>query len=515
MARAAALEKHRLLGRDVAARVPASRPGAPRVLVGCLRAMPDHTAYEVVLAQALRERGAEVALLTCGGGLPACEMGWPRNGAPRPCNTCGWVTDALASASGLRHFRLADELPWGGDARRAPGEPGPMGGLDPVEGALPSAVWSVRTSEIMEHPDGPALLRDHAVATAGAYAATERVLDEFRPDVVFLLNGMFAAEHGIRAAALSRGIRVPTYELAPRGGALVLSQHGVAPKFELGRLWDSCKGTPLTDGEELALDHMLRARTSGRGAHEPYDFAAAEDGRQLREGLQLPADARIVSLFSNIAWDTALQENDLAYSSMIDFIVDAVRMAGDSDATHLVVRSHPAEVKWGTGQPIEASVRARLGDVPPNVRFVGPADTLNSYSLIESSEAVLCYASTVGLEAAVSGVPVAVAADVHYRGRGFTIDINTPADVASVLNEPPARMSREQVDLARRYAFAFFFRAMVPLGSVSRKLDGTVDTMPTTASQLRVGVDPRLDFICDRILDGGEFDLPVELATDQ
>ena len=36
---------------------------------------------------------------------------------------------------------------------------------------------------------------------------------------------------------------------------------------------------------------------------------------------------------------------------------------------------------------------------------------------------MLCYTTTVGLEAAVRGIPVAVAGETHYRGRGFTSDI--------------------------------------------------------------------------------------------
>src|SRR5262245_17704520 len=48
-------------------------PGGKRVLVLSLRMWTHHAAYESVIAQALRLRGADVSLLTCGGGQPICE----------------------------------------------------------------------------------------------------------------------------------------------------------------------------------------------------------------------------------------------------------------------------------------------------------------------------------------------------------------------------------------------------------------------------------------------------------
>ena len=72
-------------------------------------------------------------------------------------------------------------------------------------------------------------------------------------------------------------------------------------------------------------------------------------------------------------------------------------------------------------------------------------------------------------------------------------------------------MSAEQVDLARRYAFAFFFRLMIPFAHV-RGEGGRLVRVPTSADELVRGRDPYLDFVCERILDGGEFYLPSRLA---
>lgn len=514
LARVTRLGDHGKLGKAVRNSLAEQATPSRRVLICALRAWPDHNAYEIVIAQALRLRGIEVAIVTSGGGMPMCELGWPREAWPRPCDRCSWTTDRIAAASGLKHFRLADRYEWGENATKASLVPLPGTATDPAESARASTIWSLRTSEIASHEDGPEVLRDYAVAHSAVDRAINEILDEFKPESVLMVNGMFAAESAIRGSALARGLRAPTYEIAPRGGALVFSQEGLAPALDLDRTWELHGETPLTAAQSSALDDLLGRRTEGLGTHEAYAFEKAADINAIRDSLGLRPDSRIVSLFANITWDTALQNNDIVYGSMIEFAADAIRRVASMPDVDLVIRSHPAEVKWGTAQPVEPGVRSLIGnDIPPNVHFVRPDQTLNSYTLVTASDLVLSYATTVGLEAAVAGVPVAVAAQAHYRGRGFTVDLTSPDDLSEVMKNPPDGLTSQELELARRYAFAFFFRAMIPFPTVTRHLSAAVDAMVTSAAEIQPGADPYLDFICDRIIDGGHFDLPDELVN--
>lgn len=45
-----------------------------------------------------------------------------------------------------------------------------------------------------------------------------------------------------------------------------------------------------------------------------------------------------------------------------------------------------------------------------------------------------------------------------------------------------------------------------------RSVGGRVRQAPASAAEIAPGVDERLDWICDRILDGGSFVLPDALA---
>jgi hypothetical protein len=498
------------LGASVQAAAPVPRDDAPRVLVVALRSWTSHTAYESVLAQALRLRGANVTLLTCGGGMPLCEVGWSRRALPRPCDRCAWFTGEIAGASGLRHLRLGDRFDWGRDGTQAPLSPS---GPQPRDGAAArkSAAWFARSPDITTAPDGAEALRDFTVTASGVGAATERVLDEVRPDIVLMVSGLFTAEHVLRECALARGIQVTTYEIAPRANALVFSHDAPAPLYDTRAAWEQLRDRPLTPPQKAAIEQLMGDRVRGVGAHEQYFAATESEEASIRSRLDIPPGGRIASLYSNITWDSAALDRDVGFASLVDWIEASIRAAtGVADLT-LVVRLHPGEQRWGSRDDIAAMMRERLGGLPANVRVVRPDEALDSYALLRMSDLVLTYATTVGLEAAVQGHRVAVAGDTHYRDRGFTIDVESADELARVLATPQGRLSDEEIDLAWRYAHLFFFRMQIPLPPV-RAVSTHPTHVPGEAVDLEPGADAYLDWLCDAILHRRPLMLPDHLV---
>lgn len=484
--------------------------GRPRILVAALRGWSAHNACELIVAHSLLLRGAEVALLTCGGGMPACEPGWARRAYPQPCDRCASLTGSVAAIAGYRHFTLSEHLPWGRDGRRAP--------TAPVDGGTPrlrsaSAIntsWLLKGTQLDAVPGAREIADDFIIAAEGVEYAAAAVFDEFEPDIVFLLNGLFGAEQAIRDVAAVRGIRAPTYEFAPRAGAVVLSQDAAAPDFDVEPLWQAVKDRPLDDQQRAEVTELLDDRVRGVGAHESYFESTEGDREALREQLGLDGSERVVSLFTNVTWDTATLGHDVGFASMLDWVEQAVRIAGEADLA-LVVRIHPAEVRWGSRDDVHETVRSQLGAIPANVRFVMPTEALSSYTILDLSDLVLTYTTTVGLEAAVRGRHVAVAGDTHYRGRGFTTDLAGLDDLEHVMTTLPGAPAADSAELALRYAHMFFFRAMVPFPPLQAR-GGQVTRVPKSAAELEPGADPYLDWICDRIFDGAHFGLPDGLA---
>jgi capsule polysaccharide export protein KpsC/LpsZ len=125
------------------------------------------------------------------------------------------------------------------------------------------------------------------------------------------------------------------------------------------------------------------------------------------------------------------------------------------------VRVHPGEL-LGAGQPSVEVIESALPELPDHVLVIPPEAKVNTYDLIELADVGLVYTTTVGLEMAMSGIPVVVAGRTHYRGKGFTHDPESWAAYVAIIREllespERHRLSQQQVDLAWRYAYVFFF----------------------------------------------------------
>jgi hypothetical protein len=292
--------------------------------------------------------------------------------------------------------------------------------------------------------------------------------------------------------------------MAARDGALVFGQRSDAPDMDTTVVWERVRDRPLTTEQQGAIETLLRDRVRGVGREVYFDAVDADLG--------IPAGAKVVTAFTNLSWDSSLMHKDVAYPSMFDWLAAMVQSVEGRPGVVLVIRVHPGETRWGTREAATDELHARVGaSLPSNVRVVGPSDPADSYALVDRSDLVCVYASTVGLEAATRGVPVAVAGDTHYRGRGFTRDLTNPEEFAALLADPPGRLDPATVELAHRYAFTFFFRTMIPFGLVAT--DGPrVTRVPAHAAQIAPGADPYLDLLCDRILDGDELIVPDALV---
>jgi capsule polysaccharide export protein KpsC/LpsZ len=107
-------------------------------------------------------------------------------------------------------------------------------------------------------------------------------------------------------------------------------------------------------------------------------------------------------------------------------------------------------------------VKRVLPELPEHIHLV-PADAkINTYDIVEIADLGLVYTTTAGMEMAMSGVPVIVVGNTHYRGKGFTLDPATWEEyfetLGKVLGQPQQfRLPKEQVERAWQYAYQFFF----------------------------------------------------------
>lgn len=499
-----------------AARDDGATPEGPHVMIVSLRVWQNHALIETMLGHALRERGARVSLLTCGGGLPICEIGWARKGWPRPCDRCAHFTDKVAEAAELPHYRLADYLPWGANGANAPQtykDIAEKPSMDYEKAGAQTAAWVLKTTSPQGVPEGPEVMRDSAVTAAAVELAANRIIDAAAPDVLVMVNGILVEEHVLAKVARARGLRAVTYGYGIHKDTIVLSSDVLpALDFKNEPLWEDARRHELAPEEDERLTRYLLEREHGAGT-AAFFAQAPRDPAELRRSLGIPEDKRLIAMFTNITWDSACLNKDIAFPNADEWIRHVVRAVAARDDCQLVLRVHPAEASLGTLEPAAGAVAHEFPELPPNVRIINASERVNSYALIDAADAVLVYASTTGLEASVRGKPVVIAGDVHYRGRGFTVDLDTPGDLTRVIDGGVPPPTAEQVELARRYAYAYFFRLMTPLPEALEQTSHAFARVHEGIS-LKPGDDAYLDLIVDRILDGEPLSTPRHMVRE-
>ncbi len=131
-------------------------------------------------------------------------------------------------------------------------------------------------------------------------------------------------------------------------------------------------------------------------------------------------------------------------------------------------------------------------ELPEHIRLIGAKEKVNTYDLMEIGGLGLVYTTTVGMEMAMYGVPVIVAGDTHYRGRGFTYD-PPPGNSITACWTACCRIFREtaggeQVESAWEYAYRFFFEFPRPSPGTWCASGRTMDALAFGACAHRRGL---------------------------
>jgi len=284
-----------------------------------------------------------------------------------------------------------------------------------------------------------------------------------RPDVVIVPNGNILEFGVIFEVARYLKIPVVTYEFGDQKQRIWLAQNAKVMRQETNDLWEAYKDKPLSGEEEKKIQALFEARKKAsviKNFSRLWQNVPAEGVREARSKLGLD-DRPVVLLATNVLGDSLTLGRQIFSQTMQEWIERTVQyFAGRSDV-QLVIRIHPGEVLTHGVSMVDV-VDNVLPSLPENIHLIRPEEKVNTYDLIAAANVGLVYTTTVGLEMAMSGIPVLVSGDTHYRERGFTYDppswLKYFKTLGTILINPSEyRLSEQQVRLAWAYAYRFFF----------------------------------------------------------
>jgi len=326
-----------------------------------------------------------------------------------------------------------------------------------------SAFDTMYTLQVEDFDRDSELYRLRVARNEQAALAALRLLQDQRPETVLVPNGLVTELGIFYQVAHHLELMTVTYEFNDQREQIWLSQNDIVMRQNTDGLWAAKGKTPLTEAEREQIAGLEDARTSakkfGKGTRFWQDVASV-GGEKLRADLGL--DARpVVLLATNVLGDSLTLGRNIFTTSMAEWIEKTVQYFARRADVQLVVRIHPGE-RLMKGPSMLGVIERAVPNRPEHLHIIRADEKINTYDLMEIAGLGLAYTTTVGMEMAMRSVPVILAGQTHYRGRGFTYEPATYDEYFGLLDSlladlPAHRLKQEQVEAAWNYAYRFFF----------------------------------------------------------
>jgi len=289
-----------------------------------------------------------------------------------------------------------------------------------------------------------------------------------KPDLLVIPNGTILEMGVAYQVAGLLGIETVTFEFADQQERIWLAQNDEIMQHHTAELWDGLGRQPLPEKARQALMDLFGARKNanlwGNFARQ-WQQNPVKGGASVRESLKL--DARPLALLAtNVLGDSLTLGRQRITLTMAEMIVKTIGYFIRHPEVQLVIRIHPGELKTHGTSMIDV-INEAYPVLPENIHVIRPEAKTNTYDLMEIADFGLVYTTTVGMEMAMSGLPVIVTGKTHYAARGFTLDPQTWQEFEEMLdrvsqNPTSARLTPAQAEKVWLYAYLFFFEFSLP-----------------------------------------------------
>ncbi|MBI5055309.1 MAG: capsule biosynthesis protein [Nitrospirae bacterium] len=505
--------------------------GGPKILIAT--SVGGHlagTILESVLAVALTLRGASIEILLCDSILPACLscwVGWysdqqyfSEHGPQKDlCRDCFKPAYEMYRSLGTHVHRYSEFL--------SPGEISEAGrisssvpfdmighyalnGIAVGEHALAGALRFFARGDVNGEPYSERILRRYLKASLLTTYAMNNLLIKHRYECAVFHHGIYVPQGLIGEVCRREGVRIVNWNPGYRKKTFIFSHGDSYHHTMITEPMDKWTNLNWSEGLEAGLMDYLKSRWQGTKDwiwfHEKPEFEL----KKIIEETGIDFSKPCIGMLTSVMWDAQLHYPSNAFPNMLEWVTSTIAYFIRRPDLQLILRIHPAEVR-GTlpsRQKMLDQINKVYSEIPKNIIIIPPESSISTYMLMTQCDTVIIYNTKTGVELAAMGIPVIVAGEAWIRNKGFAIDVIDPPTYFKLLDALPLnkKMSDEDILKAKKYAYHFFFRRMIPLDFMSP----TGTNPPFKAeladlNELMPGKNAGFDVICDGILKGSDF----------
>lgn len=428
--------------------------------------------FSLITAWGLRLAGIPVIHFVCKAGMSRCVLGTNRDDLTKnpPCKNCiahshveytdaqvNWFqyqldNDLLFELQGLS-ISAMEEFTY---------KNLPLGKL-----VMPALRWELRKHHLADDDGTRFLFREFICSAWNVAQNFYQLLETVHPQAVIVFNGQFFPEATVRHIAKERGIRVIAHEVGMLPFTAFFTD-GEATAYPI----DIPDEYVLTHDQNRKLDEYLGKRFQGNFKMAGIQFW--QGMKDLDKGLldKMATFKQTVPVFTNVIFDTSQPHSNVLFPDMFTWLDRVLAIARDHPETLFVIRAHPDELRPGTAKQSRETVRdwvANSGALNlKNIHFIDALEYVSSYELIQKSKFVMVYNSSIGLEAAIMGMPVLSAGRSRYT-RYPTVFFPATVDeynlkIVEMLDTARIEVPPEFIINARKFLYFQLFKTALPFG---------------------------------------------------
>ena len=492
-----------------------------RILIPGMTGGEHQWALIGVIGQAMRTRGAEVTALMCDALLPACTL---RKIDHHECACTRWChrhSGLFAESVGLP-FRWYSQYVSKDRMMSIRNEVAAISRKDLLEHTRQGIELGELVLRSLESyyklgaldlgdPEVEQIARNFTAAACALVEIADQAMDELAIDKVLLDDGGKIDWGVFRAVARRKGIPVDVVGVGIRGTSIRFEVDRPPANTAIMDSWETWKEEPLTAQQNQLLDSYLLRREC-----VPYEYrdqgwqATRTDAADLADILGISnrgPQSLVFAMYPNVGFDAGKTKGvTAAFPTAKSWVQATVKVIARFPDHHLLLKQHPAKHH----RVARDSSLDGLDDLPPNIHVIPGSTEVTASAVARLSDIVLTYTSTVTAEAAALGLPVILAGGGWHSGRGIATEVETPEEYDQLIVRICTGEFMPPVDreLARRYAWALFFRNDIPVTHLRRKNLNITDICIESADDLAPGVHPSIDVICRGVLCGEPFENP-------
>jgi len=379
------------------------------------------------------------------------------------------------------------------------------------EHALAGALRFFAKSTLKENSEKEILvLRRYFEAAYLTYLSASKLFSQNKYSVLVLHHGIYVPQGILADVATAYNVRVVVWNIAYRKNRFIFS-HDKTYHHELMEeptsKWNKLN---LDYEKEKQLDEYLLGRWYGK--YDWINFQSEQPNTDLNSivrKLNLDLQKPTISLLTNVLWDAQLHYPNNVFKNLLEWLFVTIDHFIADQSKNLIIRIHPAEIRGRvkSRQPIYNEIVNKYPNLPNNIEIIRPEDNVSTYSLVDISQTSLIYGTKMGVELTSRGIPVIVCGEAWIRNKGLTVDIESKKHYLDLLDKAPLPpMDSAQILEAKKYAYHFFFRRMIPINAL-QPIRGwppfKINVKDVT--QIQEGNDSGLDAIVNGILHGSDF----------